>query len=83
MPPAIIFEWNRIPCENVAMGWISAGGGPHNVYYKPLICVEWKAPAAGAAETELTATFKWDSDDQADDMNLEDACLMLEHWCKL
>ena len=83
IPPAICFEWNRIPCENVAMGWISAGGGPHNVYYKPLICVEWKAPAAAAAETELIATFKWDSDDQADDMNLEDACLMLEHWCKL
>ena len=84
MTTVICFEWNRIPCENVAMGWISAGGGPHNVYYKPLICVEWKAPAAAAAETtELTATFKWDSDDQADDMNLEDACLMLEHWCKL
>jgi len=84
MTPGIIFEWNRIPCENVAMGWISAGGGPHNVYYKPLICVEWIAPAAAAAaETELIATFKWDSDDQADDMNLEDACLMLEHWCKL
>ena len=83
IPPAICFEWNRIPCENSAMGWISAGGGPHNVYYTPLICVEWKAPAAAAAETELTATFKWDSDDQARDMSLEDACLMLEHWCKL
>ena len=48
--------------------------------------LSWRKPASqgpDAGTCDLTAGFLWDSDDQADDMNLEDACLTLEHWCKL
>ena len=69
------------------MEWISAANGDdNNVYYKPLIFPEWNAPAThgpDAGTCELVAKIMWDSDDSADAMNLEDACLMLEHWCKL
>ena len=78
----LYFEWNRIPSKNGSMQWIGAAANYQNQYYKPLLCLEWKAPAR-RRRTQLTATFKWDSDDSASDMNLEDACLVLEHWCKL
>ena len=78
----LYFEWNRIPSKNGSMQWIGAAANHQNQYYKPLICLEWKS-ARRRRRTKLTATFKWDSDDQAEDMSLEDACLVLEHWCKL
>ena len=85
-PHSIYFESNRIPSK-CSMEWISAANGDdNNVYYKPLIFPEWDAPATqgpDAGTCELIAKFMWDSDDSADAMDLEDACLMLEHWCKL
>ena len=40
------------------------------------------APATAAGTSGLSAKFRWDSDDDIIDMSLEDACLVLEHWCK-
>ena len=84
---SLYFDWNRIPSKNSMVEWISAANGNnHNLYYKPLLRLSWHKPASqgpDAGTCDLTAGFLWDSDDQADDMNLEDACLVLEHWCKL
>ena len=83
----LYFDWNRIPSKNSMVEWISAANGNnHDLYYKPLLRLSWHKPASqgpDAGTCDLTAGFLWDSDDQADDMNLEDACLVLEHWCKL
>ena len=66
--------------------WLNEGHGNDNVFYKPLLRLHWHEPGWGDADAgtcKLTARFLWDSDDNADPMNLEDACLTLEHWCKL
>ena len=76
----IHFESNRIPSKNSTVDWVSAANGDdRNLYFKPLIFPEWN----NALDCELIVNFLWDSEDQVDPMNLEDACLMLEHWCKL
>ena len=76
----IHFESNRIPSKNSTVDWVSAANGDdRNLYFKPLIFPEWN----NALDCELIVNFLWDSEDQVDDMSLEDACLMLEHWCKL
>jgi len=82
----LFFEWNRIPSKSATASWINTASGGHNVYYKPLLKLNWHEPArqgTGAGTCELIAKFMWDSDDSAEDMSLEDACLVLEHWCKL
>ena len=79
----LYFDWNRIPSKNSMVEWINAANGNnHNLYYKPLLKLTWHKPGRRGT-CKLTANFLWDSDDNADPMNLEDACLMLEHWCKL
>ena len=81
----LYFDWNRIPSKNPMTEWLNAANGNHNVYYKPLLKLNWHEPGWGGADAgtcKLTAKFLWDSDDNADPMNLEDACLVLEHWCK-
>ena len=60
--------------------WLNAANGHQNDYYKPLLRLNWHEVTGG---THLVAKFMWDSDDNADDMSLEDACIVLEHWCKL
>ena len=76
----IHFESNRIPSKNSTVDWVSAANGDdRNLYFKPLIFPEWN----NALDCELIVNFLWDSEDQVDPMSLEDACLMLEHWCKL
>ena len=82
----LFFEWNRIPSKSATASWINTASGGHNVYYKPLLKLNWHEPArqgTGAGTCELIAKFMWDSDDSAEDMSLEDACIVLEHWCKL
>ena len=82
----LFFEWNRIPSKSATALWINTASGGHNVYYKPLLKLNWHEPArqgTGAGTCELIAKFMWDSDDSAEDMSLEDACIVLEHWCKL
>lgn len=76
------FEWYPIPCGQVPVEWIKDAVGYNNVAYKPLIFLEWVAPATAAGTSGLSAKFRWDSDDDIIDMSLEDACLVLEHWCK-
>ena len=77
---SIHFESNRIPSKNSIVDWISAANGDdRNLYFKPLIFPEWR----NTLDCELVVNFQWDSEDQVDPMSLEDACLMLEHWCKL
>ena len=76
----IHFESNRIPSKNSTVDWVKTPMATiENLYFKPLIFPEWNVPSAD----ELIVNFLWDSEDQVDPMNLEDACLMLEHWCKL
>ena len=76
----IHFESNRIPSKNSTVDWVSAANGDdRNLYFKPLIFPEWN----NALDCELIVNFLWDSEDQVDPMSLEDACLTLEHWCKL
>ena len=80
------FDWNRIPSKSPMAEWLNEGHGNDNVFYKPLLRLHWHEPGWGDADAgmcKLTARFLWDSDDNADPMNLEDACLTLEHWCKL
>ena len=82
----LFFEWNRIPSKSATALWINTASGGHNVYYKPLLKLNWHEPArqgTGAGTCDLIAKFMWDSDDSAEDMSLEDACIVLEHWCKL
>ena len=82
----LFFEWNRIPSKSATALWINTASGGHNVYYKPLLKLNWHEPArqgTGAGTCDLIAKFMWDSDDSAEDMSLEDACIVFEHWCKL
>ena len=79
----LYFEWNRIPSKSPMAEWINTAIAHHNICYKPMFQLEWNGPAAENWKGELTARFRWDSDDSVEDMSLEDACIVLEHWCKL
>ena len=79
----LYFEWNRIPSKSPMTEWINTAIAHHNICYKPMFQLEWNGPAAENWKGELTARFRWDSDDSVEDMSLEDACIVLEHWCKL
>ena len=80
---AVFFQWHRIPTQVDSMAWIqNAGAMGSNLIFNPMICVDWRH-SAGAETGEILARFKWDAEDDEHDMNLEDACLTLEHWCKL
>ena len=70
------------------MAWIkSAVAHGSNLINNPMLCVEWCHTAApgidGPGTGKLIALFKWDTEDELQEMNLEDVCLTLEHWCKL
>ena len=79
----LYFEWNRIPSKSPMAEWINTAIAHHNICYKPMFQLEWNGPAAENWKGELTARFRWDSDDSVEGMSLEDACIVLEHWCKL
>ena len=79
----LYFDWTRIPSKDPMAEWINTAIAHHNICYKPMFQLEWNGPAAENWKGELTARFRWDSDDSVEDMSLEDACLTLEHWCKL
>ena len=80
---ALFFEWHRLPTQVDSMAWIrNAGATGSNLLFNPMICVDW-CHSAAAGTCELFVRFKWDAEDDEHDMDLEDACLMLEHWCKL
>ena len=79
----LYFDWTRIPSKDPMAEWINTAIAHHNICYKPMFQLEWNGPAAENWKGELTARFRWDSDDSVEDMSLEDACIVLEHWCKL
>ena len=79
---ALFFEWHRFQTQVDSMAWIQNARvtAISNLIFNPMICVDWRH---SADTSEILARFKWDSEDDEHDMDLEDACLMLEHWCKL
>ena len=78
---ALFFEWHRLQTQVDSMEWIkNAMAHGSNLIFNPIICVDWRH---SADTSEILARFKWDSEDDEHDMDLEDACLMLENWCKL
>lgn len=79
---SLYFEWQTIPCGQVPMEWIKDHMDQQVPMgaYKPLIFLEWVAPATAAGTSGLSAKFTWGPVDVVD-MSLEDACLVLEHWC--
>ena len=78
---ALFFEWHRFQTQVDSMEWIkNAMAHGSNLIFNPIICVDWRH---SADTSEILARFKWDSEDDEHDMDLEDACLMLENWCKL
>jgi len=84
----LYFEWYRFPTQVHSMAWIkSAVAHGSNLINNPMLCVEWCHTAApgidGPGTGKLIALFKWDTEDELQEMNLEDVCLTLEHWCKL
>jgi len=80
---ALFFQWHRLPTQVDSMAWIqNAGAVGSNLIFNPMICVDWRH-SAGAGTGEILARFKWDAEDDEPDMCLENACLRLEHWCKL
>ena len=80
---ALFFQWHRLPTQVDSMAWIqNAGAVGSNLIFNPMICVDWRH-SAGAGTGKILARFKWDAEDDEPDMCLENACLMLEHWCKL
>jgi len=81
MENEIDFAWNHVPVQTASQRWITNGVNS-SVVYSPMMDVKWHySPDAGTCE--LIAKFRWDAEDDVIDMSLEDACLMLEHWCKL
>ena len=80
---SLFFQWHRLPTQVDSMAWIrNAAAAGSNLIFNPMICVDWRQ-SAGAGTGEILARFKWDTEDDEPDMCLENACLMLEHWCKL
>ena len=81
---ALFFEWHRFQTQVDSMAWIQNARVTErsNLIFNPMICVDW-CHSAAAGSCELFVRFKWDAEDDEHDMDLEDACLMLEHWCKL
>ena len=45
MVDPFFFEWNRIPSKSATASWINTASGGHNVYYKPLLKLNWHEPA--------------------------------------
>ena len=66
---SLYFDWNRIPSKSPMAEWINTAIAHHNICYKPMFQLEWNGPAAENWKGELTARFRWDSDDSVEDMS--------------
>ena len=60
--------------------WIRSNPAAENVYNWPLLQLRWERGMGARYASTVSATFRWDSPDDVNDMNLEQACMALENW---